>query len=68
MDIIAVRSAMTVILFVLFLGIVFWAFSKKRKRAFDEAARLPFDEDEALPNKDGAASRASHDKKGAKPE
>ena len=52
MDIIAVRSAMTVILFVLFLGIVFWAFSKKRKRAFDEAARLPFDEDEALPDKD----------------
>jgi hypothetical protein len=34
-------------------------------RAFDEAARLPFDEDEALPNKDGAASRASSDKKGA---
>lgn len=48
MDINDIRSAMTVILFVVFLGIVFWAFSKKRKRAFDEAARLPFDEDESM--------------------
>ena len=65
MDLNDVRSAMTVIMFVLFLGIVFWAFSKKRKRAFDEAAQLPFDEDEVLPNKGAATSRGSADKKGA---
>ncbi len=48
MDINDMRSAMTVVLFLLFLGIVFWAYSSKRKRAFDEAARLPFDEDESM--------------------
>lgn len=63
MDIIDVRSVMTVVLLVLFLGIVFWAFSRKRKPPFDEAARLPFEEDEALPSKDGAASSKN---KGAK--
>ena len=30
---------------VTFLGIVVWAFSSKRKAAFDEAARLPFDDE-----------------------
>jgi cytochrome c oxidase cbb3-type subunit 4 len=48
MDINDIRSAMTVIMFALFLGIVFWAYSGKRKRAFDEAARLPFEEDESM--------------------
>lgn len=48
MDINDLRSAMTVVMFVVFLGIVFWAYSSKRKRAFDEAARLPFDEDDSM--------------------
>ncbi|MBL8528975.1 MAG: cbb3-type cytochrome c oxidase subunit 3 [Burkholderiales bacterium] len=43
-----IRSAMTVIMFVLFLAIVFWAYSRKRKRDFDEAARLPFEEEEPM--------------------
>ncbi len=39
-------SLMTVVSFVTFIGIVVWAYSKKRKRAFDEAANAPF----ALPD------------------
>ncbi|MBK9117182.1 MAG: cbb3-type cytochrome c oxidase subunit 3 [Betaproteobacteria bacterium] len=39
-------SLMTVVSFVTFLGIVAWAYSKKRKRAFDDAANAPF----ALPD------------------
>jgi cytochrome c oxidase cbb3-type subunit IV len=35
----------SVIIFVTFVGILVWTFSK-RDSAFDEAARLPFDEDE----------------------
>ena len=42
------RSAITVLAFVAFIGIVFWAYSRRRKEAFDEAARLPFTEDEDL--------------------
>jgi cytochrome c oxidase cbb3-type subunit 4 len=42
MDIDDLRVVMTVLSFVVFLGIVAWAYSRKRKRDFDEAARLPF--------------------------
>ncbi len=48
MDINDIRSVLTVIMFVTFLGIVFWAYSGRRKREFDEAAQLPFDEDESM--------------------
>ena len=41
------HSIWTVVLLVVFLGIVFWAWSGKRKRAFDEAARLPLEDDDA---------------------
>ncbi len=33
----------------LFLGIWAWAWSKRRKADFDEAARLPFADEEAAP-------------------
>ena len=35
-------SAMTVISFLVFIGIVFWAYSGHRKAAFDAAANAPF--------------------------
>ena len=39
-------------LFVVFIGIVLWAYSSRRKKDFDEAARLPFaDEDKPSNNK-----------------
>jgi cytochrome c oxidase cbb3-type subunit 4 len=40
MDINDLRVVITVLAFIAFLGIVFWAFS--RKRDFEEAAKLPF--------------------------
>jgi cytochrome c oxidase cbb3-type subunit IV len=39
------QSALTVIMFLLFIGIVAWAWSGKRKCAFDAAAQLPFKEE-----------------------
>jgi len=40
----------TVVVLVLFIGIVVWAWSSKRKQRFDEAANIPFDhDDEMLP-------------------
>ena len=42
MDINDFRSWHTVLLMVLFIGIVVWAYSKKRAKSFDEAANLPF--------------------------
>ena len=48
MDINTIRSIVTVVAFLTFLGIVFWAYSGARKNRFDAAARLPFEEDETL--------------------
>lgn len=48
MDINDLRGISTAFLLVAFIGLIVWAYSKKRKKSFDEAANLPFaDEDEA---------------------
>ncbi|RPI65193.1 MAG: cbb3-type cytochrome c oxidase subunit 3 [Ignavibacteriae bacterium] len=47
MDINTLRSIATVAMFVAFIGIVVWAWSRKNKAAFDEAAQLPFQNDDA---------------------
>jgi len=40
------HSIMTVVTFITFIGIVAWAYSRKRKKAFEAAANAPF----ALPD------------------
>ncbi|MES2952456.1 MAG: CcoQ/FixQ family Cbb3-type cytochrome c oxidase assembly chaperone [Pseudomonadota bacterium] len=44
-DINILRSAATVLSFLTFAGIVWWACSKRRADDFSEAARLPFEQD-----------------------
>lgn len=44
-DINMLRSLVTVISLVTFIGIVAWAYSRKNSSAFDEAANLPFEQD-----------------------
>jgi cytochrome c oxidase cbb3-type subunit IV len=48
-------SVMTVVSLVTFIGIVFWAYSRKRKKSFDEAANAPF----ALPDDADAPTRTT---------
>lgn len=46
MDINDLRGISTIFVMVGFIGLVFWAYSKRQKASFDEAANLPFaDED-----------------------
>jgi cytochrome c oxidase cbb3-type subunit IV len=45
MDINDLRSIATVISLLTFVGIVAWAWSKRNQSNFEEAARLPFNED-----------------------
>ena len=45
MDINDLRSAMTVVSLLTFVGIVAWAWSRRNRADFDEAARLPFHDD-----------------------
>lgn len=40
------RAWHTVVLMIAFIGIVIWAYSKRRKKSFDEAANLPFADEE----------------------
>ena len=44
-DITTLRVAATVSCFVLFLGIVAWAYARRNTARFEEAARLPFEQD-----------------------
>jgi cytochrome c oxidase cbb3-type subunit 4 len=45
------RSVVTLICMSTFIGIVIWAYSAARKQDFDEAAMLPFADDESLKTK-----------------
>jgi cytochrome c oxidase cbb3-type subunit 4 len=46
MDINILDSVFTVLAFAAFIAIVLWAYSDHSKAAFDQAARLPFDEED----------------------
>ncbi|SDL29770.1 cytochrome c oxidase cbb3-type subunit 4 [Modicisalibacter muralis] len=58
MDIGTFRGITTLLVLFCFLGIVFWAYSKRRKKDFDEAKNLPF-ADEEDDNKSGQESDTS---------
>ncbi len=45
MSLATISGIITAILIVLFLGIVVWAWSSKRKNDFDEAAQLPLEDE-----------------------
>ena len=44
-DINDLRGLSTVFLMISFIGLCLWAYSRKRKKSFDEAANLPFADD-----------------------
>ncbi|MEZ5535751.1 MAG: cbb3-type cytochrome c oxidase subunit 3 [Thiolinea sp.] len=46
MDLNDFRSLTTLLIFIAFLGVVFWAYSRKQKNRFDAAANSIFDQDE----------------------
>jgi len=45
MDITTLRIIFTLLSFACFLGIAVWAYSSRNRERFDEAARLPFEQD-----------------------
>jgi len=54
MDINDLRSAVTVVSLLLFLGLVGWTCSRRRRGAFEDAAQLPFLDSDAAPPAPGA--------------
>jgi cytochrome c oxidase cbb3-type subunit 4 len=58
MDVNMLRALLTAACFLLFLGIVFWAYSGSRRERFEDAARVPLQGDlDGAP--DDAARRGS---------
>lgn len=45
MSVATFHSWWTVLLVVLFIGIVAWAWSGRRRQSFDEAAKMPLEDD-----------------------
>ncbi|MCW8092365.1 MULTISPECIES: cbb3-type cytochrome oxidase subunit 3 [Alteromonas] len=41
-----VGTIFTLVVFVCFIGVVLWAFSSRNKKKYDEAANLPFADEE----------------------
>jgi len=48
MDINTVRQAVTLASFTIFIGIVLWAWSGSNRQRFNEAAQLPFEEEDEI--------------------
>jgi len=54
------RGLSTVLVMIAFAGVCWWAFSPSRRKKFDEAANLPFaDEDSMKPNSQQPLNTAS---------
>ncbi|MBD3894782.1 cbb3-type cytochrome c oxidase subunit 3 [Halomonas sp. ML-15] len=51
------RGIIAFLVLVSFLGITWWAYSKRRKPDFEEAANLPFADDDELPPDASAPER-----------
>ncbi len=49
MDMGTFRGLITAVLMILFVGLVIWAYSRRRHAEFEAAARLPLEEDNAPP-------------------
>lgn len=54
MDINVLRSIFTVVIFVAFIAIWIWAWGKKRKDEFEEAANMPFNDEAPHKSSKGA--------------
>ncbi|MCD6707669.1 MAG: cbb3-type cytochrome C oxidase subunit 3 [Thiobacillus sp. 65-1059] len=52
MDSGTISGIVTVVFILVFIGIVWWAYSKGNKQRFEDAGKLPFGEDDA-PTKQG---------------
>jgi cytochrome c oxidase cbb3-type subunit IV len=48
MDMGLLRGIVTAVLFVLFLALIAWAWSGRRRELFERMAKMPLEEDESL--------------------
>jgi cytochrome c oxidase cbb3-type subunit 4 len=58
MDLGTIHGLWTLLILVVFIGIVRWAYSGKQQQRFEEAARLPLEEDDM--NRGSRSSEEKH--------
>ena len=51
MDLGLIRGIITAVLLAAFIGMVFWAYSKRRHSTFSEASMLPLEENDGIRDK-----------------
>ncbi|RLA55349.1 MAG: cbb3-type cytochrome c oxidase subunit 3 [Gammaproteobacteria bacterium] len=61
MDINDLRGLSTLFLMITFIGLCIWAYSSKRKKSFDEAANLPFANEDAELNQRTVQEKVEND-------
>lgn len=61
MDINDLRGLSTLFMMIAFFGLAGWAWSKKRKKSFDEAANLPFADEEPEQRVEGEEREGRND-------
>ena len=62
MDATDLRGIPTLLVMIAFLGVCYWAYSSKQKKRFDEAAQLPFaDDDKNDINNDSDQEKSNHE-------
>jgi len=61
MDINTVRGLSTILVMIVFIGICLWAFNGKKKKDFDDAANLPFQDDDIDERTLSKTERKNHD-------
>lgn len=57
MDMELIQSIWTVVAFVIFVGIVLWAYSSKQKNAFDQVANSLLEDDDSISAKPAAGEK-----------
>jgi cytochrome c oxidase cbb3-type subunit 4 len=62
MNLVTFHSFWTVALLILFIGIIIWAFSSRRKQRFDAAARMPLEDEDTVPTPPSAERKPSKGK------
>jgi cytochrome c oxidase cbb3-type subunit 4 len=61
MDINTVRGISTIVVMIVFVGICLWAYSGSKKKDFDDAANLPFEDDNIAKRTLSQTERENHD-------
>jgi len=61
MDINTLRGLSTILVMIVFVGICLWAYSSGKRKDFDDAANLPFDDEEIAQRTLGETEREKND-------